>query len=390
MGYGDAMRATALEREEQRVKRAIEKQQEEGVDAQGNDLKQLEAPDETPRRKRWDVVEPERPDAMMKEITSGRGGEWDDASTASKDVVVKKKRSRWDETPVGPTSSTAPGETPKRSRWDQTPVGGPVATPMAMQQFGMTPVGGMGMIQMGGPVIDARNRYLSDEELNTLLPTEGYEVIEPPAGYAPIRTPARKLMETPMAAGAGGFMMQEDGSSGAMAQMSEELPTDIEGVGDLAFFKKEDAQYFAKVRLPSSFLLPSVAADGSLFARRFSATRTRAVSPSKSSRSERLCAFSSRSRTARLRCARRLFASSPTRHASSAPAPSSTRSSLFSWSALSRTRSAISSSRSSIAFSTSSTTSFAPTSTRSSSSSSRCSLTKTTTHECELWFYLGW
>lgn len=246
------MRQAELEREELRVKRAIEKQKEEGV---GAEQKAIEAPDATPRGRprRWDVVEPERlgGDVVMKDGEAHArvgGGEWDDANTASQQevAVVKKKRSRWDETPAGPVvggAAAGPGETPKRSRWDQTPVG-VTATPMAMQ-FGMTPMAGMQVI-MGGGEIDKRNRYLSDEELNQMLPSEGYEIVDPPAGYAPIRTPARKLMETPMSMN-GGFVMQEEGATGGMIGDAQELPTEIEGVGDLAFFKQEDAQYFAKV-----------------------------------------------------------------------------------------------------------------------------------------------
>lgn len=30
--------------------------------------------------------------------------------------------------------------------------------------------------------IEERNRFLSDEELDAMLPTEGYKVLEPPAG----------------------------------------------------------------------------------------------------------------------------------------------------------------------------------------------------------------
>lgn len=233
-----------------RVQKAIEKQKEDGVDSNGNEIKAIE-PDATPRRKRWDVEEPARiTDATMIDSTmpAPARGEWDDSNTGSISTeVVKKKRSRWDETPVaGSSTSTAPGETPKRSRWDQTPVGGatPSAGGFAFNQFGMTPMGGM-----GGMVLETegRNRYVSDEELSTMLPLEGYEIVEPPAGYAPIRTPARKLMATPMAMGGGGFMMQEDASSAGMASMVAELPTDIEGVGELAFFKQEDATYFAKI-----------------------------------------------------------------------------------------------------------------------------------------------
>ncbi|KAI5476004.1 splicing factor 3B subunit 1 [Pseudohyphozyma bogoriensis] len=254
--YADVMRRAEIEREEQRVKRAIEKKMEEEATT---GEKALAAPvDQTPRRRRWDVAEPERPggDAVMKDALAGETkstGEWDDKNTASKEVEVapRKKRSRWDETPVGTVGAAAgaPGETPKRSRWDQTPVGaGAGGASSAMMQFGMTQVAGMEnmMVPGGGMPFDPRNRYLSDEELNQMLPTEGYEIVDPPAGYAPIRTPSRKLMETPVAMN-GGFMMQEEGVSGSSLGIAQELPTEIEGVGDLQFFKQEDATYFAKI-----------------------------------------------------------------------------------------------------------------------------------------------
>lgn len=41
--------------------------------------------------------------------------------------------------------------------------------------------------------IDERNRPMSDEELDAMFPKEGYTIIQPPTGYAPIRTPSRKL-----------------------------------------------------------------------------------------------------------------------------------------------------------------------------------------------------
>ena len=44
-----------------------------------------------------------------------------------------------------------------------------------------------------------RNRMLSDEELDSLLPgeKEGYKVMEVPANYQPKRDPAMKLAATP-------------------------------------------------------------------------------------------------------------------------------------------------------------------------------------------------
>jgi len=34
---------------------------------------------------------------------------------------------------------------------------------------------------------EERNRPYTDEELNKLIPSDGYEIIEPPEGYKPIR-----------------------------------------------------------------------------------------------------------------------------------------------------------------------------------------------------------
>ncbi|GAA5971893.1 hypothetical protein JCM11641_001559 [Rhodosporidiobolus odoratus] len=263
--YADKMRRAEIEREEQRVRRELERRAQEGTDEKGEPLKQLEAPDQTPRRRRWDVAGSPGPegtrDVAMKDASAlgqERGGEWDEAKLKGKEAAPaetpKRKRSRWDETPANVAS--APGETPKRSRWDQTPAGGAAATPMpgSLQPFGMTPVPintvsagtvGEGFLLVGG-VMDRRVRWLTDEELDEMLPKEGYEIVQPPAGYEPIRTPARKLQETPLGEN-GGFIMPETGMSAEALGISTELPTDIEGVGDLQFFKKEDAQYFAKI-----------------------------------------------------------------------------------------------------------------------------------------------
>jgi splicing factor 3B subunit 1 len=42
-----------------------------------------------------------------------------------------------------------------------------------------------------------RNKPLTDDELDRILPKEGYELIKPPEGYKPISTPTRKLLSTP-------------------------------------------------------------------------------------------------------------------------------------------------------------------------------------------------
>src|SRR5271156_5705453 len=59
----------------------------------------------------------------------------------------------------------------------------------------------------------------------------------------------RKLLPTPITE-VGGFQIQESSDAASMAAaagLAPELPTEIPGVGNLAFFKAEDAQYFAKI-----------------------------------------------------------------------------------------------------------------------------------------------
>ncbi|KAI8824872.1 armadillo-type protein [Fimicolochytrium jonesii] len=227
----------------------------------------------TPRKRRWDQGgsdEQERKSEWEEDDSAPSSGskasKWDETPKA--EAVPARKRNRWDETPVDtasssawdatPVASAAGGVTPggtKRSRWDETPVG-------TFNQFAATPVGNMGlMTPMGGSQIpmtpeavnaqrwekeiDYRNRYLSDEDLDAMFPTEGYKILEPPVTYVPIRTPARKLMATPtpMAGQAGaGFMMQEEDRT----QMYD-VPPEIPGVGGLQFFKPEDMQHFGKL-----------------------------------------------------------------------------------------------------------------------------------------------
>ncbi|OBZ73801.1 U2 snRNP component prp10 [Grifola frondosa] len=95
---------------------------------------------------------------------------------------------------------------------------------------------------------DKHNRYLTDEELEAILPSSGYSIVTPPPGYAPLVRPP-KLSATPSTE-VGGFQIQESSDAAAAAAaagLAPELPTEIPGVGSLAFFKAEDAQYFAKI-----------------------------------------------------------------------------------------------------------------------------------------------
>ncbi|KIX00705.1 uncharacterized protein Z518_09770 [Rhinocladiella mackenziei CBS 650.93] len=233
--YREVMQLQELEREEERVKKLIAEKRANGdavvehkptlkeeADKENADAGSTVEATGRKRKKRWDV-----------------SGE----PTPAADAADAKKRSRWDQAP-GPEGAAAPT---KRSRWDQAPALGAV-----------TPIGSAGLAtpahpsQMAtvsfGTDISSRNAPWSDEELDMMLPTEGYTILEPPPGYAPIRPIARKVVPTPAAstssAGIGGFMMQEPENP---RMMGKQLPTEIPGVGDLQFFKAEDMAYFGKL-----------------------------------------------------------------------------------------------------------------------------------------------
>lgn len=232
--YKEVMARRELEREEERVRLLIKDkgsngdivhneatlvQDSNGLSnglTNGKDDSQSEGTGRK-RKQRWDVattpVQPENADAS------------------------KAKRSRWDQTPA--VGGSAVDETPRRrSRWDQAPA----ATPMGQAGL-VTPMhpSQMGMPTAFGTDISSRNAPLSDEDLDLMLPSEGYKVLDPPPGYAPLRTIATRVMQTPQQSG---FTMQDPDSGRAFGK---QLPTEIPGVGDLQFFKAEDMAYFGKL-----------------------------------------------------------------------------------------------------------------------------------------------
>ncbi|KAH7170753.1 armadillo-type protein [Dactylonectria macrodidyma] len=236
--YREVMEVRDLEREEERVRQAIQAKQEgqqNGDDARPTltegDKENAESGSTEAvaagrkRKKRWDVsLAPEQ----------------DQENKAEAADAVKSKRSRWDQAPA----IAAPGAdaAKKRSRWDQAPSATPMgnqglATPMHQSSAPTLPT-------TFGTDISGRNMPLSDEELDILLPgeSEGYKVLEPPPGYEPIRAPAHKLMATPAAQT--GFMMQDPEQ---VRLSGKAMPAEIPGVGDLQFFKPEDMAYFGKL-----------------------------------------------------------------------------------------------------------------------------------------------
>ena len=239
--YREIMARRELEREEQRVQRIIEEKAANG---------EIVHPKATLTKEDsgGSTNDKENKEAGSTEaVTAGRKRKqrWDVGSESTGDAQPaesKAKRSRWDQTPA--IGGIAVEETPRRrSRWDQAPAATPIgnqglATPMHPSQVGV-PV----MPPTFGTDISSRNAPLSDEELDMMLPSEGYKILDPPPGYAPIRAVAQKLMTTPAPA-ATGFMMQDPESGRSFAK---QLPTEIPGVGDLQFFKAEDMAYFGKL-----------------------------------------------------------------------------------------------------------------------------------------------
>ncbi|KAF9432446.1 Splicing factor 3B subunit 1 [Entomortierella beljakovae] len=256
--YAEVRKEAELDRKYQKTLQQVAELKKEEQKETG----QSAPPPPTPsgRKRRWDVATP-----VIAPASTSSWDEPDDhvgVSTNRWEETPKidgKKRNRWDETPVASSSSSwdatpkvsGVAETPtaKRSRWDETPV-----APSGM--FGSTTAGGeLGMAtpnliamtpeaQRWEHEIDMRNRPLSDEDLDAMFPTAGYKILDPPASYQPIRTPARKLMATPTPY-AGGFMMQDEN----IKQNYGISPAEIEvpGGSNLPFFKQEDMQHFGKL-----------------------------------------------------------------------------------------------------------------------------------------------
>ncbi|KAK8826053.1 hypothetical protein WA556_003782 [Blastocystis sp. ATCC 50177/Nand II] len=189
-GYKEVMKEKLLKEEEADVyKQIVEKEKEE----QERQSQKRDEPDAKPVSK-WDAPTPTR---------SSTGT----ASTASETPTQRS----WAETPargdwdVGArTVDGTPGG--KRSRWDETPAsrafGSGTATPLL--SGGQTPLaGGVSLVQQE---MMWRNRPLSDEELDALLPG-GYRIVTPPESYKPKIQRVHNLMGTPTPLSTPGFSL---------------------------------------------------------------------------------------------------------------------------------------------------------------------------------------
>lgn len=288
--YHDVMKESQLKKDEANILRNIElKKKEEAKQkellATARAAAVVSDGDKEKKRKRWDDKVAEDGDS-----TPAVTNKWDptaDESTPMRDQseetprsswdstpkhTTAKKSSRWDATPSATPSAddgrtpgaggATPGATPsgpKRSRWDETPMQGG-ATP-AGRTPGATPVGGLGAVTPSPSQmklsemtpeqqttlrlqfeLDKRNRPLTDEELDAFLPgpKDGFQIVNPPAHYKPIRTPSRKLMSTPTPMGTDGMYH--------MPEAVEQLDIPVHEVdGEIALTKPEDHQFFGKL-----------------------------------------------------------------------------------------------------------------------------------------------
>ncbi|KAI3722245.1 hypothetical protein L2E82_33276 [Cichorium intybus] len=270
--YADVMREAALKREKEETLKVIyrRKKERESVASQ-------------PSQKRRNRLDQSQDNSDSKKAKTGSDwdipdsipgiGRWDATPTPGRigDTTPSfYRKNRWDQTPTPgqladsdaiPKLSGLATPTPKRqrSRWDETPaaMGIPTpggATPAVAYTPGVTPVSGVelatptpGAINLITPEqynllrwekdIEDRNRPLTDEELDTMFHQEGYKILEPPASYVPIITPARKLLATPTSLGTPLYSIPEE-NRGQQFDVPKEMP------GGLPFMKPEDYQYF--------------------------------------------------------------------------------------------------------------------------------------------------
>ncbi|PJF17187.1 ARM repeat-containing protein [Paramicrosporidium saccamoebae] len=238
--YAEIMKERELEREKHELERKLyEKRREEPQSASSS-----AGPS---KRRRWDMP---TPDTSADEGGKIGRSEWDEAGVAA--TPRSKNRNRWDETPVAPTHVA---ETPRRAktRWDETPVNVVAsATPRRTDSNSS----GSSLAFLPGSIsvnpdqslamrwereLEARNRFMTDDELDSVLPSEGYSVLVPPASYVPV-TPSRKLAATPAPGEEDGFRMHESLMSVSNASATFQPPDE-----DLPAIKPEDYQYFGKL-----------------------------------------------------------------------------------------------------------------------------------------------
>lgn len=258
--YMQAMKEQKLERERQMLLRESRKLQEkhekdalspERTNSPGKIVTPSSSTSRSTRKRRWDMP---TPNISAQPETTEYSSEWEQTKATPirnssvsefEATPVASGRSRWDATPVRGQQNNLEENNAKRSRWDATPVRTTADSEDNISFNLGTPGSTTSNFSLLGS-LDFRNRPWSDADLNAILPSEGYSILEVPSSYVPVRTPSRKLDATPLAvATPTGFQILPDDPVAARAVLGL---TNLPGAdSDLPFSKPEDYQYFAKL-----------------------------------------------------------------------------------------------------------------------------------------------
>jgi splicing factor 3B subunit 1 len=257
-----------------KIKR-VKRDESDGVGSNFDDLRRggsvkVKTVKPPPPPKNWDEL-----DVKDKKSTTTSVGSTPSGKTPSKWDTPKRAgagatptRSKWEMTPSGATpmrgnrfgETPTPGgfnrggymgETPTpgriimtpsgsiKSRWDQKPVDTPIRGDNSQSGFASTPSSSTILSQSlpywARGMQDDRNATLTDADLDKILPKDGYEIINPPESYKPIRTPDRKLQATPMHHSSGQSAYQVPTDTGKPYELASMTP--IEGRDGLPYIK---------------------------------------------------------------------------------------------------------------------------------------------------------
>ncbi|KAJ2779595.1 hypothetical protein GGI15_003822 [Coemansia interrupta] len=222
--YAETVRKAQLDREEASLLAKLHQQ-----------AAQKAAAKPAPVKRKWDDQTPLHPSAA--DATPRRRNRWDetpaDVHAGSAESTPRRARSRWDETPVGVHAVDA---TPRRaaSRWDETPAHVDKAAVVAMPA-------------RAPAAMALRNRPLSDEDLDALLPAAGFTIVPAPSAYVPLRTPARRQQQQQMQQDAAVFHMGDAAGGPRHVLVASAEDAVAGGPGALPPMGPDDMQYFGRL-----------------------------------------------------------------------------------------------------------------------------------------------
>ncbi|KAJ3047800.1 hypothetical protein HK097_011156 [Rhizophlyctis rosea] len=178
------LREAELSKEEERVRLTVEKKKaDEAEERRQTPAEALQKQAQFPAEVALKVQDMATVPEAAADGTSGKR-RWD------QEAAAEEKASEWDgddKSALDAITEGASAEVPpsKRSRKDPSPVG-------SSWQVSPARVGTMGLMtptrdEANTIPMDQRNRPMSDEELDAMLPTTGYQILEEPVPYIPLR-----------------------------------------------------------------------------------------------------------------------------------------------------------------------------------------------------------